>query len=118
METTLPLGGQFSRAVDKVQPRYEPKPLKRTVQLETPTTLRRNAPGLERKLAETEVKITKTQQKYEKERATAQSRALDDLRRGAGQSAERFSPSHFGDTLRERDPPPRAKQPSASAAAS
>lgn len=58
--------------------------------------------GLERKLAETEVKITKTQQKYEKERATAQSRALDDLRRGAGQSAERFSPSHFGDTLRER----------------
>jgi hypothetical protein len=59
--------------------------------------------GLERKLAETEVKITKTQQKYEKERATAQSRALDDLRRGAGQSAERFSPSHFSDTLRERN---------------
>jgi hypothetical protein len=58
--------------------------------------------GLEKKLAETEVKITKTQQKYEKERATAQSRALDDLRRGAGQSAERFSPSHFSDTLRER----------------
>jgi hypothetical protein len=59
--------------------------------------------GLEKKLAETEVKITKTQQKYEKERSTAQSRALDDLRRSAEQSAERFSPSHFGDMLRERN---------------
>jgi hypothetical protein len=58
--------------------------------------------GLEKKLAETEVKITKNQQKFEKERAAAQSRALEDLRRSAQQSAEHFSPSQLGHTFRER----------------
>jgi hypothetical protein len=67
--------------------------------------------GLERKLAETEAKTTKAQQKYEKERATSQSRALDDLRRSTDQSAERFSPSHFGDTLRERNLGPGPSSP-------
>jgi hypothetical protein len=59
--------------------------------------------ALEKKLAETEVKVTKSQQKYEKERATAQSRALDDLRRSAQQSEAQFEPSQFDETFRERD---------------
>lgn len=57
---------------------------------------------LEKKLADTEVKITKTQEKYEKERATAQSKALADLRRTSDQSAARFAPGRLGDALTGR----------------
>lgn len=59
---------------------------------------------LERKLADTEVKITKAQQEYEKERSTAQSKALADLRRTSLHSSERFAPGRFSDTYGERSP--------------
>jgi hypothetical protein len=39
--------------------------------------------GLERKLADAEVKIAKTQERYEKERNASQAKALDDLRKRA-----------------------------------
>ncbi len=56
---------------------------------------------LEKKLADTEVKIFKTQEKYEKERATAQSKALANLRRTTATSSERFAPRRLGDAFGE-----------------
>ncbi len=57
---------------------------------------------LEKKLADTEVKITRTQEKYEKERATAQEKALADLRRASERSSERFAPRRLGEAVSER----------------
>lgn len=59
---------------------------------------------LERKWADTEVKITKAQEKYEKERSTAQSKALAELRRTSLSSSERFAPRRLGETFGERIP--------------
>lgn len=53
----------------------------------------------EKKLADTEKKVTKAQEKYEKERTTAQSKALADLRRSTQRSSERFAPSRLGDAF-------------------
>jgi len=57
---------------------------------------------LEKKLAEAEVKVTKAQEKYEKERSSAQTKALSDLRRSAQRSSARFAPRRLGDSLGER----------------
>jgi hypothetical protein len=64
---------------------------------------------LEKKLADAELKVSKTQEKYERERANAQRKALDDLRRSTQRSAEHFAPRRLGDAVAERslaDPPP------------
>ncbi|WP_404351675.1 toll/interleukin-1 receptor domain-containing protein [Phycicoccus jejuensis] len=65
--------------------------------------------NLETKLADTEVRITKLLEKVEKERATAQSKALADLRRNSQQSAAKFAPGRLGDALKDQrltDPQP------------
>lgn len=62
----------------------------------------RKRADLEKKLADTEVKLTKAQEKYEKERASAQSKALAELRRTSEQSAAKFAPRQLGDALGNR----------------
>ena len=57
---------------------------------------------LEKKLAETEAKVMKAQEKYEKERSTAQVKAISDLRRTTQQSSDRFAPRRLSDSFTER----------------
>jgi membrane protein involved in colicin uptake len=62
--------------------------------------------GLERKLADAEVKIAKTQERYEKERNASQAKALDDLRKRADLASSQFRPPR-----RLGDGPPSASGP-------
>lgn len=59
---------------------------------------------LEKKLADTEVKITRTLEKVERERASAQDKAMAELRRATQQSSDRFAPRRLGDALGEQSP--------------